>query len=588
MLLDATNRSLELVLTAAQTTAAMNVTVVYVDETTTALPAAGLTPTNSNGVTAVTILASPAASTRRNVKNITIYNADSAAKTVKISLNVATVLYTIIQPTLQVGESLCYSDTKGWYVLTPAGTEKVGQAIAAEITNTPAGTISAVTVQSAINELDTEKMSLATYDSDGDGVVDSAEAIEIYVRNVTGTTITKGQVVYINGAVGQVATIALAKADAEITSSKTIGVVSTDIANNANGYAIRHGRLQNFNTSAFVDGDALWLSGTVAGALTVTKPTAPIHIVFMGIVSYAHITQGSLAVSVQNGFEINELHNVLITSVADKNALQYDTASTLWKNVTERAPVAGSASQVFSVAQNTAAAHAIRSAQDVTAWTRSATTTLNASLNGTLSDTSTTITAFNGVAGVTYHVRCLGAGSITYHATDLIITQGLASITTAAGDTFDVEMLTATTCRVKNYIYANQSLSFTPVLTDAATGGNVATTSGSIGRTYKIGKRRFIDIILNNINTTGLTSTNGIYIQGLPEIATAVTGYITIGAVMGNALASTTGDIQALLLAGESVLRLQNSTTSGNTTLVVSTITSGTTDIWCNINYETP
>jgi hypothetical protein len=85
---------------------------------------------------------------------------------------------------------------------------------------------------------------------------------------------------------------------------------------------------------------------------------------------------------------------------------------------------------------------------------------LNASLNGTLSDTSATITAFNGVAGVTYHIRCLGAGSITYHATDLIITQGLASITTAAGDTFDVEMLTATTCRVKNYIYAIQNRTF--------------------------------------------------------------------------------------------------------------------------------
>jgi hypothetical protein len=97
---------------------------------------------------------------------------------------------------------------------------------------------------------------------------------------------------------------------------------------------------------------------------------------------------------------------------------------------------------------------AVQVDQSVTAWTRSATTTLGTTLNGTLSDTSTTITAFNGVAGVTYHVRALGAGSITYHATDLIITQGLASITTAAGDTFDVEMLTGTTSRVKNYIRA--------------------------------------------------------------------------------------------------------------------------------------
>jgi len=89
--------------------------------------------------------------------------------------------------------------------------------------------------------------------------------------------------------------------------------------------------------------------------------------------------------------------------------------------------------------------------QAVTATTRSATTTLGTSLNHTLSDTSTTITAFNGVAGVIYHCRVLGAGSITHHATNLIITQTGASITTVADDTFDVEMITTTTCRIKNY-----------------------------------------------------------------------------------------------------------------------------------------
>lgn len=94
--------------------------------------------------------------------------------------------------------------------------------------------------------------------------------------------------------------------------------------------------------------------------------------------------------------------------------------------------------------------------QAVTAWTRAATTTLGTTLNGTLSDTSTTITGFAGmVAGVTYHVRCLGAGEITHHATNLIITQSLASIAaTATGDTFDVEALTATTCRLKNFVRA--------------------------------------------------------------------------------------------------------------------------------------
>jgi len=111
-------------------------------------------------------------------------------------------------------------------------------------------------------------------------------------------------------------------------------------------------------------------------------------------------------------------------------------------------------SQTSFRSMGVSAGDAVQVDQVVTAWTRAATTTLGTTLNGTLSDTSVTITAFNGVAGVTYHVRVLGAGSITYHASNLIITQGLADITTSAGDTFDVEMLTATTCRIKNYIVA--------------------------------------------------------------------------------------------------------------------------------------
>jgi len=91
-------------------------------------------------------------------------------------------------------------------------------------------------------------------------------------------------------------------------------------------------------------------------------------------------------------------------------------------------------------------------ADTVAATTRATTTDLTGeSLNGTISDTAATIGAFNGVAGFTYHRRFLGAGIITNSA-GLIITQGLADITTAAGDTCDVEMITATTSRVKNYV----------------------------------------------------------------------------------------------------------------------------------------
>ena len=92
--------------------------------------------------------------------------------------------------------------------------------------------------------------------------------------------------------------------------------------------------------------------------------------------------------------------------------------------------------------------------QAVSATVRATTTDLTGeSLEGTLSDTGVAITAFHGVAGVTYKRKCLGAGDITAGA-GLTILQGGVTITTAAGDTFEVYMLTATTCEVRNYVRA--------------------------------------------------------------------------------------------------------------------------------------
>jgi len=89
--------------------------------------------------------------------------------------------------------------------------------------------------------------------------------------------------------------------------------------------------------------------------------------------------------------------------------------------------------------------------QTVAATVRAATTDFTGeSLEGTLSDTGVAITAFHGVAGITYKRKCLGVGDITAGA-GLTILQGGVTITTAANDTFEVYMLTATTCEVRNY-----------------------------------------------------------------------------------------------------------------------------------------
>jgi hypothetical protein len=174
-------------------------------------------------------------------------------------------------------------------------------------------------------------MTKAVYDYDSDGVVDSSEKLEFIGKNSTGVTIGKTKVVYISGATGQKPNITLADASLEISSSKTIGITRTSIANNADGYVITHGTIHDINTSAFADGDALWLSET-AGEITNVVPSEPAHAVFIGFVAYAHPTAGRIILHIQNGYELNELHGVSVSSEVNNDVLQFEASTGLWKN----------------------------------------------------------------------------------------------------------------------------------------------------------------------------------------------------------------------------------------------------------------
>jgi len=154
------------------------------------------------------------------------------------------------------------------------------------------------------------------------------------VRNITGATLTKGTAVYISGATGQISTVSKALATSDATSAQTLGLITADLANNSNGNVTVIGLITNINTSAYTDGQQLYLSPTTAGALTATKPYAPNHMVYVAVVEHSHPTQGKLFVKVQNGYELDEIHDVAITSAANNDSLYYNSATGLWENKT--------------------------------------------------------------------------------------------------------------------------------------------------------------------------------------------------------------------------------------------------------------
>jgi hypothetical protein len=168
----------------------------------------------------------------------------------------------------------------------------------------------------------------------------NARNLEVYVRNQSGSTIPAGSIVYISGATGNRPLITLAQANNDANSAQTMGFTKTSIANNGFGYVIVRGELENIDTSALTEGVQLYLSPTTAGTWTTTKPSAPQHLVYVGIVVRAHPTQGVILVAVQNGYELNELHDVAITSPTNGQVLKYNSSTNLWVNGTDSSGVA--------------------------------------------------------------------------------------------------------------------------------------------------------------------------------------------------------------------------------------------------------
>ena len=187
----------------------------------------------------------------------------------------------------------------------------------------------------------------ATYDTDNSGIVDKAEALTTLGRNSTGATLYEGTIVRIEGSTGNRPNFVKAQANNDANSAQTFGVVMTDIANNSDGYVLVQGTLHDLDTRTgaggathpftdvtLADGDLLFLHPTIAGYVTNIKPSAPQHLVYVGVVTRTSPTNGTIVYRVQNGYELYELHDVAPTPYINNGVLYRDTATNLWKSAT--------------------------------------------------------------------------------------------------------------------------------------------------------------------------------------------------------------------------------------------------------------
>ena len=162
------------------------------------------------------------------------------------------------------------------------------------------------------------------------------------VRNQSGSTMYRGMVVYISGSTGTLPLVTLSQANSEATSARTYGIIRDDISNNGTGYVVAIGAIQNLDTrttatnpftvDTLADGNRLYLSPTTAGYVTNVKPSAPNHIVYIGTVIRTSPTAGYIEYQIQNGYELDEIHDVSITTPLNNDVLTYETSTGLWKN----------------------------------------------------------------------------------------------------------------------------------------------------------------------------------------------------------------------------------------------------------------
>ena len=146
--------------------------------------------------------------------------------------------------------------------------------------------------------------------------------------------ISKGEAVMFAGAQGD--HLLIRKADVTVTGFRqewVVGVANQNFDNNEFGYVTSFGKVRNVNTSAFSEGDLLWLSVTTPGQLTNVEPAKPNCPVLLAAVTRSHQNQGTIFVRPSTTKKLQELCDVSNATPNDGDVLAWDATTSTWKPI---------------------------------------------------------------------------------------------------------------------------------------------------------------------------------------------------------------------------------------------------------------
>jgi hypothetical protein len=174
---------------------------------------------------------------------------------------------------------------------------------------------------------DNVNKTLAFFNDEADSTLQVGQELWIRVKNTTISTITNGQVVYLNGIDSGVPTIDLAKADALVTSRATIGIATHSIEAGTVGYVTRLGTVRDLDTSGCGAGDILYLSATTAGAYTNVEPTSPNYSVRLGNCGVSDGSVGTIEAQITAGGNTRDVIKVFNGAILEDHSITVTSAA---------------------------------------------------------------------------------------------------------------------------------------------------------------------------------------------------------------------------------------------------------------------
>lgn len=394
---------------------------------------------------------------------------------------------------------------------------------------------------------------------------DIGQTLYAYATNDEAVTITKGQPVYMFSAQGDRVSVKLAYNTGDATSAKTLGICAENIAAGQAGMILCQGVQDGLDLSAYTAGDTLYL-GATAGTLTSTKPYAPNHLVYIGVVERANAGNGRLYVRVQNGYELDELHNVSAQSPSNGQTLIYNATTSLW---TKGTLTAGTG---ISIANGAGSITVTNSAPDQTvALTGAGTTAVTGTYpnftitsNDQYTGTVTSVGGTGTVNGISLSGTVTSSGSLTLGGT-------LSGVSLATQVTGTLPIANGGTGQT------TQTAAF-DALAPTTTKGDLIVNDGSDNVRLAVGTNNYV-LTADSAQATGVkwaavaagttvsddTSTNATY---YPTFSTATSGTFSTATVSSTKLTynPSLGGLTATQLGASNGILFTNQTVSTSVT----------------------